>query len=96
VGKEEWQSRFQKVRSDRSEAERELGKAETELDGMASDKSDWSMSAIGGASSDSSPVSFRLRQEIRRQKEAIAQSDRALRNLDIEADLAGVPEDWRE
>jgi hypothetical protein len=96
VGKEEWQSRFQKVRDDRSEAEKALGKAQTELDGMAKDKSDWSMSAIGGGGSETSPVSYRLRQEIRRQNDAIEQTERRLRDLSIEADLAGVPQAWRE
>ena len=96
VGKEEWQSRFQKIRDDRSEAEGALGKAQIELDGMAKGKSDWSMSAIGGASSETSPVSYRLRQEIRRQNSAIEQADRQIRDLGIEADLAGVPQDWRD
>ena len=44
--------------------------------------------------SDNSPVSYRLLQEIRRQREEVARFERRLRDLRIEANLAGVPDDW--
>ena len=42
-----------------------------------------------------SPLSFRLRQELLRKREDLEAAERSLRDLRIEADLVGVPVDWR-
>jgi hypothetical protein len=41
-------------------------------------------------------VSYKLRQDIRRQRDEVAQAERVLQELRIEANLAGVPEDWQD
>jgi hypothetical protein len=42
------------------------------------------------------PLDFRLRQEITRHKEEIERLKSARDSLEVEANLAGVPEDWRK
>ena len=44
--------------------------------------------------SENSPLSYRLLHEIRRQREEVARFERRLRDLKIEASLAGVPDEW--
>ena len=41
-------------------------------------------------------MSFRLRQQVKDQRAEIVASERRLRALEVEADLAQVPSDWRE
>ena len=40
-------------------------------------------------------MSFKLREELRRGREVLKESERRQRALIVEADLAGVPENWR-
>jgi hypothetical protein len=47
------------------------------------------------SNSPDSPIDFQLRSELRRHREEVERLERKLRQLDIEANLAGVPEDWR-
>ena len=55
------------------------------------------MAAPGaGANAENSPLSYKLRQDIRRQREDVEQAERALTELRVEANLAGVPEDWQD
>jgi hypothetical protein len=48
-----------------------------------------------GQNDPTSPLSFKLRQELVRNREALEEAEKALRELKIEADLAGVPATWR-
>lgn len=62
---------------------------------MARGTDAWQMSAPGApAGSETSPMSFRLRQELRRQRDELASAERRLTELEVEANLAGVPEEW--
>ena len=40
-------------------------------------------------------MSYKLRQDIRRQREDVGRAERRLRELEVEASLAGVPAEWR-
>jgi len=55
------------------------------------------VSPIPGVEQDTSrnPVDFQLRTQLRRHREEMDRLERKLRQLDIEANLAGVPEEWR-
>ena len=96
----EWRARFDEARAKRAEAQAALEKAQQELGEIAAETDHWQMSApgLGGlkAGGDQGPLSYRLNQEIRRQREEIARADRALQELRVEANLAGVPRDWIE
>jgi len=91
-----WESRFEVVRLDLSTAQGALEKAQTELGEVADDSSQWSVAAPGTTPNpENTPLSYKLRQEIRRQREEVKRTERNLRALEIEADLAEVPVDWR-
>lgn len=94
----EWRRRFTKADRDLSEARTRLKDTKRELDGIASagGSSQWSIAPPGGESSPTtSPLSFKLRQQLRDDRERIAAGEKASRELRIEADLAGVPQSWR-
>lgn len=94
----EWRRRFAKADRDLSEANTSLKDTKRELDEIAlgGSSSQWSIAPPGGESSPtSSPLSFKLRQQLRDDRERITVSEKALRELRIEADLAGVPQRWR-
>lgn len=94
----EWRRRFTKADRDLSEARTRLEDTKRELDGIASagGSSQWSIAPPGGESSPTtSPLSFKLRQQLRDDRERIAAGEKASRKLRIEADLAGVPQSWR-
>jgi hypothetical protein len=101
ASEEEWKRRFARAEKAIGEAHETLAKTRRELDGMAEagGASQWSVAppgASGGNSSQStSPLSFKLRQELVRNREALDEAEKALRELRIEADLAGVPPEWR-
>lgn len=103
AGESEWRRRFSKADRELSEARRSLEKTKKELDEVAvgGGGSQWSIAPPGGgggggeSSPSSSPMSFKLRQKLREDREQIDERERALRELRIEADLAGVPQAWR-
>ncbi len=95
-GQAEWQRRFETVRLDLLGAQNALQKAKAELGEAATDSSQWSVAAPGTAPNpENTPLSYKLRQEIRRQRENVKHSEKLLRALEIEADLAEVPVAWR-
>lgn len=92
----EWRSRFLEVRTSLDGERRALAQAQQKLDDAASSASNWQMAPIPGMeASPDAPLSYELRLEIRRHKSEIERLEKKLRELEIEANLAGVPEDWR-
>lgn len=101
----EWRRRFKKADSALTEARTSLAKTKRELDSAAvgGGSSQWSVAPPGGGgngggggpNASTSPLSFRLRQQVREDRERIESTEKAMRELRIEADLAGVPESWR-
>jgi len=108
----EWRARFREARAELEEAQDALARARTELEGVAADTSQWQLAAPGalgaasteprtsspqpGGGGSQTPLSYRLHQEIRRARDDVERAERRLRELDIEANLAGVPDAWRE
>ena len=96
----EWRRRFRKTRGELEEARNTLEATKRELDSVADEGggSQWNVApAVGGASPQgNSPMSFKLRQELKRNRDSLEAAEKALRQLRIEADLAGVPVAWRE
>jgi hypothetical protein len=94
----EWRTRFQELRT-ALEAEREaLELAESDLERVAGSADAWQvappMPGMTGASSEA-PLDFRIRQTINRHRQEIDRLERQLRELEVEANLAMVPDDWR-
>jgi hypothetical protein len=94
----EWRSRFASARAERDAAHAALDEAQKKLGEYATESEAWQVTAPGapGAGSSEAPLNYQLRQEVRRQREELARSEKRLKDLTIEADLAGVPADWRE
>jgi len=96
MGRSEWDSRFEVVRMVLNDSQLALEKAQVELGEVAGDSGQWSVAAPGTTPNpENTPLSYKLRQEIRRQREEVERAERQLRALEIEADLAEVPVDWR-
>jgi len=100
---DEWRGRFRRARQDVASARERVQRAQEQLQEEAASESAWNVAppglgALGGAVQGSSEGSsnYKLSMALRRAKEDLARSERALRNLTIEANLAGVPESWRE
>jgi hypothetical protein len=92
----EWRLRFDKARGGVDEAKEKLVKAEKELDQISGSSTSWQVSAPGASDPQTSPLSLRLRQEVKAHRAEIEQAERELRSLDVAADLAAVPTEWRE
>ncbi len=92
----EWLARFEEARLELLGAEKGLATAQHKLGEMAAGTSAWQVSAPGGiaGASENGPLSFSLRQEIRRHREDIANAKHALDELRVEANLARVPLEW--
>jgi hypothetical protein len=93
-----WRARFRRLRSALDDERAALATAERRLDDVASGADAWTLAPIlpGAGASGETPLDFELRQEIRRRREEIERIERRLRELQIEANLAGVPPEWRE
>jgi hypothetical protein len=92
----EWNSRFAAAEAEVEGAKAELEESLGKLDELAGEASNWKVAAPGVQINpdDESPLNFGLRQEIRRRRENVERTERELRNLTIEASLAGIPEHW--
>jgi chromosome segregation ATPase len=97
LDRKRWESRFSDVRGDLDTSKAKLSKAQTDLEALAHKSESWQMAAPGAKpNAENSPVSYKLRQEIREYREDVSRNERRLRELEVEASLAGVPPEWRE
>lgn len=102
AGEDEWRRRFAQAHRRLQGAQTALDETKGALDEAAegSGSSQWAVAPPGagggGSNPTDSPLSFKLRQDLVRNRERLEDAERALRDLRIEADLAGVPPDWRD
>ena len=97
--KAEWQVRFRSVREDMADADSALAAVRAELEEEMGEGGSWKMSAPGiGAAQDptDAPSNYRLSQDLRRKREEAERTRQALLDLEVEANLAGVPESWQK
>ena len=95
----EWRARYRALREDLAWEREALEVAQAELEKIAGGSDAWTLApAVPGvaAATADAPLDYELRQSIRRHKAEIEHLERALRELDVRADLAGVPAEWRE
>ncbi len=103
--KVEWQARFVTAREDIAKAKKNLAKARKVLEKKVGEGGAWRMSAPGIGDSNpqdrdpqinpNAPADYKLSQQVRREREEVNRSGRYLQDLEVEANLAGVPEGWR-
>ncbi len=91
----QWQERFEKAQADHAKAKAALAETQAELERTAGDSGNYQVSAPGAQAGENSPVSFAIRQKLREQRAEVEETRRALRKLEIEADIASVPDAWR-
>jgi len=98
ASKNQWRARFESARAEHDAAVAALDASQKKLGAAAEDTAAWQIAPPGaGVSAPSeAPLDYQLKQEMRRQREDLLRSEKHLRELTIEADLAGVPADWRE
>jgi hypothetical protein len=92
----EWRSRFVEIEDALGTERQALKDAEARMDEIAGSASNWQMSPIPGLEpTPDAPLDYQLRYEIRRHRSEIERLERKLKQLEIEANLAGVPAEWR-
>jgi len=93
----EWRQRFHDARTAVDAADRALAASQSKLATAAGEKSEWQFSPPGMPSqpSEDSSSNFQLREQVRRQRGELDRARARLRELDVQANLAGVPADWR-
>jgi hypothetical protein len=94
----EWRERFGDARLAVANAEKSLAATQAKLATAAGEKSEWQLTPPGVPSqaSEDSSSNFQLREQVRRQRGELDRSRARLRELEIQANLAGVPEEWRD
>jgi len=100
--KVEWVSRFRAAHQEIAQAREALAATRAELEELSGSSGAWAFSAPspGGAGPSQSkqgdqPLDYQLSGELRRNREEVERLERQLRELQIEANLAGVPEEWQ-
>jgi hypothetical protein len=91
----EWRQRFAQVDGALEVERRGLAAAQGELDQIAGSADQWLVGPPGTTNTDA-PLDYRLRMEIGRRKEEIERLEKNRKALEVEANLAGVPDEWRE
>jgi len=96
-GSSVWRERFSKQLEKVAEARSEVGRIKLALDEAAGGGagSQWQIAPPGSNRTETTPVSFKLREELRAGREVLEGAEKELRELEIEADLANVPPEWR-
>jgi len=90
----EWMERFSEAESAVEKAKRELMETQEKLDAAANQSSGWQVAPPGAPAGEGGTTSFQLVQQVRRHREEVEVAERKRRELIVEANLAGVPEDW--
>jgi hypothetical protein len=98
ASKNQWRARFASARSEHDAAQKALEATQKKLGTVAGESDAWQIAppGAGAQAASEAPIDYQLKQELRRQREDLERSEKHLRELTIEADLAGVPADWRE
>jgi hypothetical protein len=92
----EWKARFEEIAQALASERQALSEAEGRLDEAAGSASNWQMAPMPGMQpSPDAPLDYQLRVAIRRHRSEIERLERKLKQLEIEANLAGVPAEWR-
>ena len=98
IDRNEWQARFVEARGDVDAKNAELDRLQDKLASLASSGGQWQAGAPGLSNTDPQhqTLSYKLRQELRAARIAITDAERGMLEVGVQADLAGVPQDWRE
>ncbi len=90
----EWEARFVVADADLEKARNKLRESQAKMDELSETSKGWQMAPPGMQAGENGTMSYQLMQEIRGNKEEVANAERRRRDLTVEASLADVPEDW--
>jgi hypothetical protein len=95
---DDWRARFRASHKELRAAQAQVDATRKALDEAAGagGSSQWQMGPPGANNTEVTPVSFKLREELRASRERLEEAERQHRELVIQADLAGVPDEWRQ
>lgn len=93
----EWIARFDEARESLESARQGLAQAQERLAQKAGRKDNWNMAPPGlpAEAAEGGGDTYHLREDVRRHRAEIERAEARLRELDIEASLAGLPPSWR-
>ena len=93
----EWIARYDEARASLLAARAGLADAQERLSKFAGRKDNWNMAPPGlpVEAAESGGDTYRLREEVHRWRAEIERAEGRLRELEIQASLAGVPDGWR-
>lgn len=97
-GAADWRRRFRESEDMLASARENLARTEQAMDEAAvAGSGQWQIAPPGqqANSSDNGPLSFKLREDLRRARTRLEDAERKHRALIVEADLSSVPVDWR-
>lgn len=91
----EWKARFADARKEVETARKEYEGAMAKLEKAAAGSETWRFVPPGGDVAAENQDNLRLRMDVTKKREDLATAERRQRDLDVEANLASVPDDWR-
>ena len=86
-----WEEQFKKARAEVVDLEGKVDFTQGRLREAAA--GDWNYTPSGGEAAD--PEILKLRAQLRRDRQSLEAARQRLRDLQVEASLAGVPQEWR-
>jgi len=91
----EWLERFGRARDDLEDAEEAYDEAMERLEETAVGANNWRFVPPGGDVGGENHDNIRLRREVAKRREERERAEKQLLELEIQANLHAVPEDWR-
>lgn len=91
----EWRSRFNEAREAATTAKKDLDQATAKLEKAAAGSDSWRFVPPGGDVTAENQDNLRIRMDVTKKREALAYAEKRLKDLEVEANLASVPADWR-
>lgn len=95
AGRLEWKERFADARKEIASAKKEVDAVSGKLEKAAVNSDQWRFVPPGGDVTAENQDNIRLRMDLEKRREDLARAERRLKDLEVEANLAAVPEDWR-
>jgi hypothetical protein len=92
----EWKSRFKEASADLASAKKDLDAVVGKLEKAAEGADSWRFVPPGGDVTAENQENIRLRQDVTRKREEVARAEKRVRDLEVEGNLASVPDDWRQ